>query len=127
MIDLVIATSAICLDRGMATYGDGRSAAGDGDLLGVVDGGVGGGRGHDGSGHDGDGGVLELHLDGRFVYKNGLVESECWFEETKASIDSLKNGRPKSKKPVWILGSKFVVGEEERKERRRWRSRMGGI
>lgn len=55
-------------DRRDATYSDGRRTAGDGDLLSLVDSGV-WGSGHDGGGHDGEGGVLELHLDGRFVYK----------------------------------------------------------
>lgn len=68
VIDLVICDARELLlrsrDPDVMTYGDGRSAAGDGDLLSVVDGGV-GGSGHDGGGQSGDGGVLELHLEGR--------------------------------------------------------------
>jgi hypothetical protein len=69
---------------------DGRGTAGDGDLLSLVDGGV-WGSGQNGGGHDGEGGVLELHLDGRFVYKKRLKgEKRKWFVKTKAIIDFCK-------------------------------------
>lgn len=44
----------------------------------------------------------------------------------KLIIDSLKNGRPKSEKPVWILGSKFVVGEEEEERKEEDGEQDGG-